>query len=122
MRTLTLTVVILACCGMQAATHFYTGNQLIARCTDNNPATRNLNLTACVSYIVGVVDEHVLYAEQIKLERTFHLMVPFCPPDGVTQGQIAKVFVQWANAHPEKLHESAARLAHLALSEAWPCK
>ena len=45
----------------------------------------------------------------------------FCLPRDATLGQLALVFVAWADRHPEKLHEVAAICAAAALIDAFPC-
>lgn len=44
-----------------------------------------------------------------------------CTPEGVTYAQTEDVVVKYLQDHPERLHESSARLVADALSGAWPC-
>jgi hypothetical protein len=45
-----------------------------------------------------------------------------CTPRGVNIGQLVAIVKKYLLAHPEKLHDSAAFLVSVALSEAFPCK
>lgn len=44
-----------------------------------------------------------------------------CPPDSVTVGQQARVFVKWADARPEQQHLPAYFGIRASLREAFPC-
>jgi Rap1a immunity proteins len=45
-----------------------------------------------------------------------------CAPEGITQGQMLRVVVQYIDARPARLHEDFKLLALEALNAAWPCK
>jgi hypothetical protein len=45
-----------------------------------------------------------------------------CAPQGVTQGQLLQVVVQYIDARPARMHEDFKQLALEALTAAWPCK
>jgi Rap1a immunity proteins len=44
-----------------------------------------------------------------------------CVPYSVTNGQLVRVVVAYADKHPNFLHLSLSGLTILALAEAWPC-
>ena len=44
-----------------------------------------------------------------------------CIPKGASAGQLARVFVKYLDAHPEKLHNPAAILYYKAMLAAYPC-
>jgi hypothetical protein len=44
-----------------------------------------------------------------------------CVPGEATNQQLARVFVKYANAHPEKLHDEAHSLVLAAFAQAFPC-
>jgi len=48
--------------------------------------------------------------------------IKFCPPDGVTVGQSARVAIRYLEAHPARQHEPFGDLAMQAFQEAWPCR
>jgi hypothetical protein len=45
-----------------------------------------------------------------------------CTPEGVTQGQILQVVIQYIDAQPARMHEDFRKLALEAMNAAWPCK
>ena len=46
----------------------------------------------------------------------------FCPPPGgISLDQAMRIFLKWANDHPEQLHESARISVMLSLAQAFPC-
>lgn len=46
---------------------------------------------------------------------------PFCLPDKVTYGQMARVYLKFTDKHPELLHANGALVYILAMSKAFPC-
>jgi hypothetical protein len=48
--------------------------------------------------------------------------VPFCVPEKAAVGQMVRVVVNYADRHPEQMHEPFAVLVALALAGAWPCQ
>src|SRR5262245_34893199 len=47
----------------------------------------------------------------------------FCtPPDGISLDQAIKVYLKYAQDHPEQLHESARSTVIVAFRLAFPCK
>lgn len=48
-------------------------------------------------------------------------LVRSCPPADSKRTQLIRVFMSYADKHPEKLNYAAARLAVEALSSAFPC-
>ncbi len=73
------------------------------------------DLLACISYIEGIVDMNAL--TQGIFKRSF-----FCfPKRGLPNEQLIRVFIKWAEAHPELLHESRRMGVIEAFVEAFPC-
>ena len=73
------------------------------------------DLLACVSYIDGIVDMNAM--TQGILKRSF-----FCfPKRGLSREQQIRVFIKWAEAHPELLHESRRSGVIGAFVAAFPC-
>jgi hypothetical protein len=62
----------------------------------------------CIGFIAGLIYEA---AE-----------TSFCLPRGATYEQGVRVVVAYIEARPQRMHESFGKLAHEALSAAWPCK
>jgi hypothetical protein len=48
-------------------------------------------------------------------------LLRLCPPPDSTRVQFIKIFMRYAVQHPEEAHHDFARLALLALVEAFPC-
>ncbi len=44
-----------------------------------------------------------------------------CMPNGVTLEQVTKVFIKYANDHPELLHKDASIILLAAFKQAFPC-
>ena len=49
-------------------------------------------------------------------------LLHFCAPQGSTLIQYASIFTDFADRHPERLHEAWFLVALSALQEAFPCK
>lgn len=92
------------------ASHFQSGNSLLAYHDSKNLSEQGIAL----GYIVGISD--VLEGHAINGWRACS------PANGVTQGQVRDVVVQWLRAHPEKRHFGADGLVAEALQTAFPCK
>lgn len=45
-----------------------------------------------------------------------------CAPAEVTNGQLARVVVQYIDARPARMHEEFRKLALEAMKAAWPCR
>ncbi len=70
----------------------------------------------CASYISGVADMNALFTGTAGWGF-------FCfPKRGLSQEQQIRVFIKWAEAHPELLHETRRLGVVEALREAFPCK
>ena len=70
---------------------------------------------ACLSYIRGMMDMHGIMST--KWGKSFYCL----PKQGISGGQAVKIFVKWAEDHPERLHEFQFTGVILALAEAFPC-
>jgi hypothetical protein len=46
----------------------------------------------------------------------------YCVPPSASTVQVAHVFVEYLEAHPERLHEDALMLVLEAFKNAWPCR
>jgi Rap1a immunity proteins len=68
----------------------------------------------CIGYLEGLSDGSLMWQE-------FGSSADFCPPDGVTLGQIRKVVLRYLEQHPHELHRPFAMLATFALRESFPC-
>ena len=73
-------------------------------------------LSECIGYISGVVD-----AGTIASQRNENGKFPVCIPETVSKGQLVRVYLKYADNHPERLHLVAATLVVEALATAFPC-
>ena len=58
-----------------------------------------VKLMACVSYLRGIIDANIMMSMIEGREPVF------CPPSDISGLQAIKIFVKWADEHPEQLHE-----------------
>jgi hypothetical protein len=77
-----------------------TVQDLLQVCTSDN----DVEFGKCFGYMAGVVDFNVV-----------------CFPRHMTYGQLATVFVTWAQRNPQKWNEDSSHSIQ-AFTEAWPCK
>lgn len=69
----------------------------------------------CLGFIQGVRD---LAQIMVQVTPKEHLL---CIPPQVTTGQLSKVFVRWADNHPEQLHIPPVVGVHRSIIAAFPC-
>ena len=98
----------------------------------------SLQWVGCNLYVKGYTD--AVYAAAYRARVTFealkeggrlpedadpnflaNLVEGYCKPPEVTMGQLVKVFVKWANDHPERHHERWLVGLYEAWGEAFPC-
>jgi hypothetical protein len=90
---------------------FQTGNQLLTECESENYFEQG----ACHGYMEATADTW----DTAALRQIF--INDICYPEGVTVGQLLKIWVKYANEHPEKLHLEASGLVVNAYHEVFPC-
>jgi hypothetical protein len=104
----------------------------VAQVSAQSTVTGNYMLQSCESLMKGLARDQADafrqgtcsgIADALRQTGTF-IEAPFkwCTPDGVTTGQVIRVWVVYMQKHPELLHMHYSDLAFMALSEAWPCK
>ena len=92
-----------------AQSFFLSGEELWEPC--NWPTDDPAAQSACVLYVVGVVDAlNQNAATRVCLSLT------------ITKIEVASVMKEWLRAHPDKRADPAARLVKTAMTEAYPCK
>ncbi len=74
------------------------------------------DLMMCASYISGIADMNALYVGMAGRG-----LFCFSKP-GLSQEQQIRVFIKWAEAHPELLHETRRSAVVGAFMEAFPCQ
>lgn len=80
------------------------------------PETTSIGVAICSGYINGFIDSHVLTGELTPNTAAF------CPPkQGITGDQARRIFLDWANRHPEELHKTLRVSLWFSLMAAFPC-
>ena len=70
-------------------------------------------------------DSEVIYMRGYCLglvSGVFYSSREICAPAEVTNGQLARVVVQYVDARPARMHEGFKKFALEAMKAAWPCK
>lgn len=75
-------------------------------------------MAGCQGFLEGFRDAMDQSTRSTTAVGLFHLV---CLPDTVNTANLAAVYVQWGNAHPDKGSESASMGVYRAWREAWPC-
>ena len=101
-----------------------TGETLIGHCNatlklqdiDNPTPEDHSKSVASLSYLEGV--KQLLYEQNSFTEQK-----NICfPESGISNGQAARIVVNFLDEHPEKLHEYKLHLILEAFAHAFPCK
>jgi len=90
------------------------GNDLRDQCGAAIAKDAGFGAGACLGFIEGFRQLAVMTQPVTNLKL-------LCLPDGVPNGQLAKVIVKYLDQHPEKLHLPAAQLMYDATDDAFPC-
>ena len=106
-----LAVMLLLSAQSQAGA-YYDGGKLLQLCESDSAGEYN----TCIGYVTGIDDYQTTLLNWSDLDEPL-----FCPPDGVTSGQLVKIVTKRLNEHPEKLHLSASGSVANALAQAFPC-
>ena len=75
----------------------------------------------CTGWIMGFMDGNH-FRETLDYDGRFAGKSVFCLPDEVTVGQVAEVFVQLLDEHPEVLHKRRWTFLAAALTKTFPCE
>lgn len=98
---------IALCMSTCAFAEFYTGKKLKGLLEKNESRSDYVEGSIGLGYVIGVFDA-----------RTG---LNFCPPEGVTAGQVASMTLKTIRENPEELHRSGDVFVITALRRAWPC-
>ena len=91
-------------------------NSALAENNDDAEFFGRFDVLECGSYLGGMVDMNAMF-QGVGGSRGF-----FCFPErGISWEQQIRVFIKWAEANPEKLHESRRLGVIIAFAEAFPC-
>ncbi len=104
---------------LQADAYSKSAGDLLRACERDSPGSPQemADLMHCAGYLDGMLDFQAVLAVRHPQARLF-----CAPPGGISLSQARRVFVEWAQEHPEQLHESARVSVVIALSQAFPCE
>ncbi len=76
----------------------------------------------CLGTVASVINTYELLKYELEYEgkKKFPL-TQICLPEGWSNDQGVRVFIKWANEHPEKLHIPAIAGILFSHLEAYPC-
>ena len=104
----------------------FTGEEMLAHCKagDKDPI-QDFARGICTGFLDGFAAGHVVaetwHGFHHRDEKMDDIFGHLCPPDSITRGQLARVFVQFLEKNPEKLKLPAGLLLEDALRESFPC-
>lgn len=105
----------------------FTGQEILDHCKEslNTDPVKDFNRGICAGFIDGFAAGHHMaetyHAFHHRDEKIEEIYGRLCIPDTTSRGQMARVFVQFLQAHPDRLKLPAALLIEDALREAYPC-
>ena len=103
--------------------HAVDGNEFLRNCAQQRAGFQS---GYCMGYVVGIADGASAQFEVEKANAAlpwgvFALNPIFCRPNGVTNGQLQDIAVQFLQRNPQRRHEDAMLLVLNAFTEAFPC-
>jgi len=104
----------------------FTGEEMLAHCKagDKDPMY-DFGRGICTGFIDGFAAGHFVaetwHGFHHRDEKRDDIFGHLCVPESTTRGQLARVFVQYLEKHPEKLKLPAGLLLEDALRESFPC-
>jgi len=108
-----ITVVAISVSGPANAGYisYETGNSLLKNCESES----NYELGICLGFVIGVAEA------ANNIVGLYQITPTYCISTEVTQGQLRKVFINYANDNPQDLHYGASDLILNAFAKAFPC-
>src|SRR5262245_38168056 len=117
--TVRVLAALLLCTPCARAEQMGTTEQLVLDCQLQQPTPEDpdLGFGYCIGYIAATMEMHALMADP----RTGGGAQHFClPGNEVSNKQAIKVFLEWADGHPEVLQQGALLSVVMALNNAFP--
>jgi hypothetical protein len=102
-------------------TMYMTGEALVRTCNEAEKAVIGgvaynfSDVIECTSYLSGALDQ------QTQMRAIYGTAPTVCVPSGVTKGQVAVVFVQYARQHTDQQKFIATDLVTSAMASSYPC-
>ncbi len=102
------------------------GNFLLRECKETLNATYQqcepaVSSMHCLGYIDGLVAMNDIYKSTV-LKGSSQALICLPKEKKLTVGELSRIVVKYLEDNPKQLQESAASLATVALSKAFPCK
>jgi hypothetical protein len=100
------------------------GSELLEQCQeletvmDTRQMQNPYNAGMCLGTVKGVRGAMVIQDGVLKNKARLACF----PPQGISEGQAARVVLKYLRDHPESLHEDEVVLTMLAFRAAFPCK
>jgi len=91
---------------------FFSAGDVLSNCESESVARIN----ECSAYLAGVLDTTSVWVSWGRMQNVI------CTQTGINQTQIRKIFIKYANQHPEVLHLDAAGMVLNAFRQAFPCE
>lgn len=105
---------------------FSDGNELLSQCnaainfmdypSQSHEDNDLFSMAFCLGLMQGMTNLNRIYEIQLNKRALF------CTPDGINNGQAARIVVKYLKEHPEMLHEHKIHLIVRAFQGAYPCK
>jgi hypothetical protein len=86
-----------------ASAEFFSGNDLLSKINSTDVSTR----IQAIGYVQGVAD--------------VYMAVTFCPPNGITAGQLVDISRAYLENNAPTRHRTAESLLNEAFKQVWPC-
>lgn len=90
------------------------GQQVYPVHATEDPTAAAIGAGACMGYLTG-------FSSAASLIKESKSPVTFCKPPEVTVDEMAKVLIQFSDAHPQLSHMNALPFVIATFSKAYPC-
>jgi Rap1a immunity proteins len=98
-----------------------TGNDYVSTCRNIDDA-EYAQISECFAFTQGVLNGFWIGAASQPDRPKGHALIAYnvpCVPDGVTNAQVVKVVLAFADKHPNLLHAQAGSIVVSAVVDAW---
>jgi hypothetical protein len=97
----------------QGSAAYFKGGELLKLCESESFTEKNY----CRMYLSGVVDAHEMLADWDGMPKKY-----FCTPNGVSLGQLRRIYIKYANEMARDWHKGAGGMVISAFWRAFPCE
>lgn len=107
-----------------------TGNDVMDMCANYDYGEQGPNVHLCLGYIWGMwagvdhmaaISMHNLKNTGISTEDFHEEAIGICMPEGISNFQLADIYIRFLREAPESRHHLASVLLHAAYQTAFPC-